>query len=32
MKQARKLVSDFFYCLKRGHTIRKAWQLAKVTL
>ena len=28
----RKLFSDFFYYLKRGHGVRKAWQLAKVTL
>lgn len=28
----RKLLSDFFYYLKRGHGVRKAWQLAKVTL
>lgn len=28
----RKLIADFLYYLKRGHTIRDAWRLAKVTL
>lgn len=28
----RKLIADFIYYLKRGHGVRKAWQLAKVTL
>ena len=28
----RKLLSDFYYYLKRGHGVRKAWQLARLTL
>jgi len=28
----KKIISDFLYYLKRGHGIRKSWQLAKVTL
>lgn len=28
----RKLIADFIYYLKRGHTVRNAWRLAKVTL
>ena len=28
----RKLVSDFFYYLKRGYSIRNAWHLARLTL
>lgn len=28
----RKLLSDFLYYLKRGHGVRKAWHLARLTL
>ena len=28
----RKLIADFLYYLKRVHTVRNAWRLAKVTL
>lgn len=28
----RKLIADFLYYLKRGHTVRNAWHLARLTL
>lgn len=28
----RKLIADFLYYLKRGHTVRNAWRLARLTL
>lgn len=28
----RKLLSDFLYYLRRGHSIRNAWRLATITL
>lgn len=28
----RKLLADFFYYLRRGHSIKTAWRLARVTL
>jgi hypothetical protein len=28
----RKTLADFLYYLRRGYGIRKAWNLAKVTL
>lgn len=28
----RKLLADFLYYLRRGYGIRKAWNLARVTL
>jgi hypothetical protein len=28
----RKLICDFFYYLRRGHSIRSAWRKALVTL
>ncbi len=28
----KKLLSDFLYYLKRGHSIRNAWHLARLTL
>lgn len=28
----KKLIADFIYYLRRGHGIRTAWRMAKVTL
>ena len=28
----RKLLCDFLYYLRRGHSIRNAWRLAKLTI
>ncbi len=28
----KKLLSDFLYYLKRGHSIQNAWRLARLTL
>lgn len=28
----RKLIADFIYYWRRGHGLRQAWRLAKVTL
>jgi hypothetical protein len=32
IETARKFTADFFYYLRRGYGIRKAWHLARVTL
>lgn len=28
----KKLIGDFFYYLRQGYGVRKAWNLARVTL
>ncbi len=28
----KKFIADFLYYLRRGHTFRNAWRLARVTI
>lgn len=28
----RKLIADFIYYLRRGYSVRQAWDMARVTL